>query len=69
LRRSGVATEAFTRGNFKKQMARASASGARFAVIAGVEGVGDGQAMLKDLVSGVQRPVAVAELAAEIAAA
>jgi histidyl-tRNA synthetase len=69
LRRVGLATEAFTRGNFKKQMARASASGARFAVIAGAEGVGAGEAMLKDLASGEQHPVAIAGLAAAIAAA
>jgi len=69
LRRAGLASEAFTRGNFKKQMARAAASGARFAVIAGAQGAGAGEAMLKDLGSGEQRPVAVAQLAAAIAAA
>jgi histidyl-tRNA synthetase len=69
LRRAGLASEVFTRGNFKKQMARASASGARFAVIAAAQGAGPGEAMLKDLGSGEQRPVAVAQLAAAIVAA
>lgn len=48
--------------NVGKLLADASKQRARFAVILGAE-LADGRAMLKDLASGEQRPVALAELA------
>ena len=46
------------RGNMKKRLQRANASGARFAVILGDDEVASGTAQLKDLESGEQRAVA-----------
>jgi histidyl-tRNA synthetase len=50
------------RGNMKKRMARADASGAGYAVIIGDSEVDAGAAQLKDLKSGAQQAVAFAAL-------
>ena len=60
LRREGIATEAAFRGNMKKRMSRASASGAKFALIIGDEELNRGEAQLKDLATGEQRSVSLA---------
>ena len=51
------------RGNMKRRMQKASASGARFALILGDDELDRGEAALKDLASGDQRQVPLAELA------
>jgi histidyl-tRNA synthetase len=62
LRRSGIASSMDFKGNVKKRMARADASGARFAVIIGDAELERGEAGVKDLRSGEQRNVALAQL-------
>jgi histidyl-tRNA synthetase len=68
LRRSGIACDMAFRGNMKKRMQKADASGARFAIILGDDELARGEAALKDLKSGAQEPVALAALAGAIAA-
>jgi histidyl-tRNA synthetase len=62
LRRSGVACDMAFKGNMKKRMARADASGARFAVILGDDELARSEAAVKDLGTGDQRPVTLADL-------
>ncbi|MDT9600909.1 histidine--tRNA ligase [Sphingosinicella rhizophila] len=62
LRRAGIACDMAYRGNMKKRMQKASASGARFAIILGDEELARGQAALKDLASGSQSDIAIADL-------
>ena len=54
LRRAGIAADMAFRGNMKKRMARADASGARFAIILGDDELAKAEAAVKDLVSGDQ---------------
>ena len=58
LRAAGIAADMAFRGNMKRRMQRADASGARFAVIIGDSEAEAGAAQLKDMVSGEQRAVA-----------
>jgi histidyl-tRNA synthetase len=62
LRRAGLACEVGYRGNVKKRMQRANASGARFAVIIGDDELAREEAAVKDLGTGEQRIVALAGL-------
>jgi histidyl-tRNA synthetase len=64
LRREGVATDMAYRGNMKKRLSRANDAGAAYALIIGDDELDDGQAQLKNLVSGEQRNVSL-ELIAE----
>ena len=57
LRRAGIASDMAFKGNMKKRMARADASGARFAVIIGEDELAKGQAGVKDLRTGEQQSV------------
>lgn len=67
LRRAGIATDfAFGGRGLKGAMKGANRSGARFAVIAGERDLAEGVVQLKDLESGEQGPVALAELVAEV---
>jgi histidyl-tRNA synthetase len=59
LRGQGVATDVAYRGNMKKRLGRASTSGARYALIIGDDELDRGEAQLKDLASGEQRPVSL----------
>ncbi|HEY0625339.1 MAG TPA: histidine--tRNA ligase [Allosphingosinicella sp.] len=68
LRRAGLACDMAYRGNMKKRMQKAAASGARYAVIIGDDELAKGEAALKDLGSGEQRHVAIEALAEAIAA-
>ena len=68
LRRAGVACDMAYRGNMKKRMQKANASGARFAIIIGDDELARGEAALKDLGTGEQRHVAIDALAEAIAA-
>jgi histidyl-tRNA synthetase len=68
LRREGVATEIAYRGNMKKRLSRANAAGAAFALIIGDNELDRGEAQLKDLVSGEQRPVSLDLIAEALSA-
>jgi histidyl-tRNA synthetase len=68
LRGNGIASEISVRGNAKKRMARAAASGARVAIIVGDQELELGAAQVKDLASGEQRAVAFDLLEAAIRA-
>jgi histidyl-tRNA synthetase len=58
LRRAGVAADMAYKGNMKKRLAKADASGARFAVIIGDDELARGEAGVKDLRSGEQTSIA-----------
>jgi histidyl-tRNA synthetase len=59
LRREGIATETAFRGNMKKRMSRASASGAKYALIIGDDELNRGEVQLKNLATGEQSAVAL----------
>lgn len=63
LRSAGIATDMAFRGNMKRRMQKASASGARFAIIVGDDELARGEAAVKDLAKGEQRNVPLADLA------
>jgi histidyl-tRNA synthetase len=63
LRRAGIACEMAYRGNMKRRMQKADASGARYAIILGDDELARGEAAVKDLKSGEQRRVPMTELA------
>ena len=67
LRREGVAADMSYRGNMKKRLSRANASGAAYALIIGDDELDSGSAQLKDLASGEQRSVSLHLLAEAIA--
>jgi histidyl-tRNA synthetase len=67
LRRAGITCDMAYRGNMKKRMQKASASGARFAVILGDDELARGEAAVKDLASGEQRHVPLDALAEALA--
>ena len=66
LRAGGLRVEIGYRGNLRRRMERANRQGARAAVILGVEESVRGVAQLKDLVSGAQREVPLADLVAAL---
>ena len=59
MRRAGIACDMAYKGNMKRRMQKAAASGARFAVILGDNELDQGEAGLKDLASGEQRQVSL----------
>ena len=59
LRREGVAADMAYRGNMKKRLSRANASGAKYALILGDNELDAGEAQLKDLTTGEQRAVSL----------
>jgi histidyl-tRNA synthetase len=63
LRRAGIAADMAYRGNMKKRMQKADASGARFAVILGDDELARGEAAVKELATGAQSSVALDRLA------
>jgi histidyl-tRNA synthetase len=63
LSSQGIASDMALRGNMKKRMARADASGARYAVIIGDTEIEAGAAQVKDLQSGEQTAVSFGALA------
>ena len=67
LRREGVVADMAYRGNMKKRMSRANASGAKYALIIGEDELDRGEAQLKDLGTGEQRAVSLDLLADAIA--
>jgi histidyl-tRNA synthetase len=58
LRNAGIAADMAFRGNMKKRMQRADASGARYALIIGDSEAEAGAAQVKDMVSGEQSAIA-----------
>jgi histidyl-tRNA synthetase len=68
LRRQGIGTDMAWRGNMKKRMAKAAASGAAHAVILGDSELESGTAQVKDLATGEQRAVALDLLHAALCA-
>ncbi|MFH8790157.1 histidine--tRNA ligase [Streptomyces roseoverticillatus] len=69
LRRNGVATDfAYGGKGLKNAMKSANRSGARFAVIAGERDLAEGNVQLKDLESGEQKAVALADVVDEVLA-
>jgi histidyl-tRNA synthetase len=68
LRRAGIACDMAWRGNMKKRMTKADASGARWAVILGEDEIARGEAAVKDMRSGEQKPIRLDALAATLQA-
>jgi histidyl-tRNA synthetase len=64
LRRSGQRAEMAYRGNLKRRLERANRLGARAAVILGEDDLARGVAQVKDLTTGSQQAVPLAEVAA-----
>jgi histidyl-tRNA synthetase len=67
LRASGIAIEMGYSGNLKRRMNRANKAGARLAVIVGDGELAESQATLRDMDSGEQQTVALADLARHLA--
>ena len=67
LRRAGIRAEMGYRGNLRRRMERANRIGARAAVIVGSAEAEQGTAQLRDLATGEQIEVPVAELAGRLA--
>lgn len=67
LRAAGVTVDLGFSGNMKKRMARAAKANARFAVILGEDEMARGAVTLRDLDSGAQEEVALAEVEARLA--
>ena len=66
LRHAGIRAEIGYRGNLKRRMERANRGGARAVVILGDADLARGVAQVKDLASGAQQEIALAELAAKL---
>jgi len=62
LRRAGIRAEIAYRGNFKRRMERANRIGARAAVILGEDEIARGVGAVKDLGTGVQTEIALADI-------
>jgi len=62
LRRAGIACDMAFRGNVKRRMQKAASSGAHVAIIIGDDELARGVAGVKDLSSGAQREVSIAEI-------
>ncbi|HEY0413970.1 MAG TPA: histidine--tRNA ligase [Allosphingosinicella sp.] len=68
LRRAGIACEMAYKGNMKRRMQKADASGARYAIILGDDELAKGEAAVKDLRTGEQRNVKLGEVAEAVKA-
>lgn len=66
LRAGGIRAEMAYRGNLRRRMERANRIGARAAVIIGDDDIAHGVAQVKNLVTGEQEAVALAEIAARM---
>ncbi len=67
LRAAGVAIEMGYSGNLKRRLNRANKANARLAVIVGDDELAESQATIRDMDSGEQQTVALADLAAHLA--
>ena len=63
LRRAGISTDMTYKGNMKRRMQKANDRSARYAVILGEDELARGEAALKNLVTGEQHAVALADIA------
>jgi histidyl-tRNA synthetase len=61
LRTAGLATDMALRGNMKKRLSRASEAGAAYALIIGNDEVDKGEVQIKDLATGEQRAMPIAQ--------
>ncbi len=68
LRRAGIACDMGYRGNMKKRMQRANASGAAWAIILGEDELARGEASVRNLVTGDQQAVALDALIGTVTA-
>ncbi len=66
LRQAGIRSEIGFRGNVKRRMERANKQGARAAVILGETEIAKGVAQVKNLLTGEQAEIAIAELATRL---
>jgi histidyl-tRNA synthetase len=66
LRHAGIRAEMAYRGNLRRRMERANRIGARVAVIIGEDDIASGVAQVKNLTTGEQEAVALAEIAARV---
>lgn len=66
LRRAGLACEMAFKGNMKKRMQRANASGARYAIIIGDDELDRSEVALKNLASGEQKSLPMDALAGQL---
>jgi len=66
LRRAGVRAEMAYRGNLRRRMERANRIGARAAVLIGEDDLAAGVAQVKDLATGAQEAVPIAEVPARL---
>jgi histidyl-tRNA synthetase len=67
LRAAGIRAEMAYRGNLRRRLERANRSGARAAVILGPDDIAAGVAQVKDLATGEQEAVKLADIAARLA--
>ncbi len=67
LRDAGIRAEMAYRGNLKRRMERANRTGARAAIILGDAEIARGVAQVKDLETGDQAEIAIADLVAQLA--
>lgn len=67
LRAAGIAIEMGYSGNLKRRMNRANKANARLAVIVGDDELAESQATIRDMDSGEQQTVALADLAGHLA--
>jgi histidyl-tRNA synthetase len=67
LRRAGIRAEIAYRGNFKRRMERANRIGARAAIILGEDEIARGVGAVKDLGTGVQTEIALADIPGALA--
>ncbi len=66
LRQNGIHAEMAYRGNLRRRMERANRIGARAAVILGDDDIANGVAQVKDLTTGAQEAVPLANIAARL---
>jgi histidyl-tRNA synthetase len=62
LRTNGIRAEMAYRGNLRRRMERANRIGARAAVILGEDDIANGVAQVKDLLTGMQEAVPLAQI-------
>ena len=62
LRRAGISTDMTYKGNMKRRMQKANDWSARYAIILGDDELARGEAALKNLVTGEQHSVALADI-------
>jgi histidyl-tRNA synthetase len=67
LRAAGIRAEMAYRGNLRRRMERANRLGARAAVIIGEDDLARGVAQVKNLTTGAQEAVPLADIAARLA--